>query len=126
MKWVDEVWGTVTEQELKKLYNVMKILGKKEICTEIKNALDKKIFWVREKNNLQIMREKKGMTVNELARLTRIPSSIIDKYESGQSNLYNAKFCTVIVLALALDCDVWEIVEMQKIQKKKINSSLAV
>lgn len=126
MKWVDEIWGTVTEQELKKLYNVMKILGKKEICTEIKNALDKKIFWVREKNNLQIMREKKGMTVNELANLTRIPSSIIDKYESGQSNLYNAKFCTVIVLALALNCDVWEIVEMQKIQKKKINSSLAV
>ena len=126
MKWVDEIWGTVTEQELKKLYNVMKILGKKEICTEIKNALDKKIFWVREKNNLQIMREKKGMTVNELANLTRIPSSIIDKDESGQSNLYNAKFCTVIVLALALNCDVWEIVEMQKIQKKKINSSLAV
>lgn len=114
MKWLDNVWGTSTERELKQLYVAMMNLKKDNICTSIRLALETKKFWINEKSKLQEMREKRNMTIEELSRLASIPAFQISKYESGLSNINHAKFSTIFSLSVILDCDVWDIVEIKK------------
>lgn len=62
------------------------------------------------KNRLKWMREYKGMTQKELADKSGVNLAMIQHYEQGYKDINNAKVLTVLSLAEALGCDVYEII----------------
>ncbi len=62
------------------------------------------------KSRLKFMREYKGMTQRELADKSGVNLAMIQHYEQGYKDINNAKVLTVLSLAEALGCDVYEII----------------
>ena len=62
------------------------------------------------KSRLKFMREDKGMTQASLSEQSGVPLRQIQAYEMGYRDINNAKVVTVLSLAEALECDVYEII----------------
>ena len=62
------------------------------------------------KSRLKFMREDKDMTQAELAEKSGVNLRSIQNYEQGFKDINGAKVVTVLALAEALDCDVYEII----------------
>ena len=56
------------------------------------------------------MREDKGFTQAELAEKSGVNLRMIQNYEQGFKDINKAQVVTVLQLAEALDCDVYEII----------------
>ena len=61
------------------------------------------------KSSLKIMREYKGMTQSELAEKARVNLRMVQNYEQGFKDINKATVLTVLRLAEALGCDVYDI-----------------
>lgn len=66
------------------------------------------------KSRLKWMREDKGMTQAELAEKSGVNVRSIQNYEQGFKDINGAKVVTVLQLAEALGCDVYEIINPRK------------
>ena len=62
------------------------------------------------KSRLKFMRELKGMTQASLAEKSGVSQRNIQAYEQGDKDINKAQVVTVLQLAEALDCDVYEII----------------
>ena len=62
------------------------------------------------KSRLKFMREDKGMTQASLAEQSGVRLRLIQAYEQGYKDINKAQVITVIQLAEALECDVYEII----------------
>ena len=62
------------------------------------------------RSNLKFMREDKGMSQSELAKASGVPLRNIQAYEQGYKDINKAQVVTVLQLAEALDCDVYNII----------------
>lgn len=62
------------------------------------------------KSRLKFMRELKGMTQASLAKKSGVSQRNIQAYEQGYKDINKAQVVTVLQLAEALDCDVYEII----------------
>ena len=62
------------------------------------------------KSRLKFFREEKGMTQQELAEKSGVNLRSIQNYEQGFKDINGAKVVTVLSLAEALGCDVYEII----------------
>lgn len=60
-------------------------------------------------NALKFMREAKGMSQSQLAKAANVSVRMIQHYEQGIKDINRANVLTVLRLAEALDCDVYEI-----------------
>ena len=61
------------------------------------------------KSSLKFMRESKGMTQAELAKKAGVNLRMVQNYEQGFKDINKATVLTVLRLAEALDCDVYDI-----------------
>jgi len=66
------------------------------------------------RSRLKWMREDKGMTQAELAEKSGVNVRSIQNYEQGFKDINGAKVVTVLQLAEALGCDVYEIINPRK------------
>ena len=62
-------------------------------------------------SRLKYMRESKGMTQSELAKRSGVNLRSIQNYEQGFHDINGAKVLTVLCLAEALGCDVYDIIQ---------------
>lgn len=62
------------------------------------------------KSRLKFMREDKGMTQATLAEISGVNIRTIQAYEQGLKDINKAQVVTVLALAEALECDVYEII----------------
>ena len=62
------------------------------------------------KSRLKFMREEKGMSQSSLAEQSGVNIRTIQAYEQGLKDINKAQVVTVIQLAEALECDVYEII----------------
>lgn len=62
------------------------------------------------KSNLKIKREEKGLSRSELSKLSGVGIRTIEAFEQGLRDINGARVVTVLSLADALECDVYEIV----------------
>lgn len=62
------------------------------------------------KSRLKYMREDKGISQVELADKSGVNLRMIQHYEQGFKDINNAKVVTVLSLAEALGCDVYDII----------------
>lgn len=63
-------------------------------------------------SRLKDMRETRGMTQKELADRSKVSIRMIQHYEQGQKDINQAAAITVAKLAIALDCNVLEILNI--------------
>lgn len=61
------------------------------------------------KSSLKFMRESKGMTQAELAEKAGVNLRMVQNYEQGFKDINKATVLTVLRLAEALECDVYDI-----------------
>lgn len=61
------------------------------------------------RNALKFMRESKGMTQAELAEKAGVNLRMVQNYEQGFKDINKATVLTVLRLAEALGCDVYDI-----------------
>lgn len=62
------------------------------------------------RSRLKFFREEKGLTQQELAEKSGVSLRSIQNYEQGFKDINGAKVVTVLALAEALDCDVYNII----------------
>ena len=62
------------------------------------------------RSRLKFMREEKGMSQSDLAKASGVPVRNIQAYEQGYKDINKAQVITVLQLAEALDCDVYDII----------------
>ena len=62
------------------------------------------------KSCLKSMREEKGLSQSELSKKSGVPLRNIQAYEQGYNDINKAQVITVLKLAEALDCDVYDII----------------
>ena len=62
------------------------------------------------KSRLKFMREEKGMSQSELSRKSGVSLRSIQMFEQGNRDINKAQVITVLQLAEALECDVYEII----------------
>lgn len=62
------------------------------------------------KSRLKYMRENKGLTQQELADNSGVSLRSIQMFEQGNRDINKAQVVTVLQLAEALECDVYEII----------------
>lgn len=60
-------------------------------------------------NRLQIMRKEAGLSQSELAKKSGVSVRLIQAYEQGLKDINKGQVVTVLELAEALGCDVYEI-----------------
>lgn len=60
---------------------------------------------------LKQVREKKGLSQSELARISGVNIRMIQHYEQGYKDIKKASVVTVMALAEALNCDIKMIIE---------------
>lgn len=70
------------------------------------------------RNALKFMRESKGMTQAELAEKAGVNLRMVQNYEQGFKDINNANVLTVLRLAEALDCDVYDILNPRSDYRK--------
>lgn len=63
------------------------------------------------KSNLQYMRKTKGITQKELAERSHVSIRQIQHYEQKTHDINGASVITVLNIAEALGCDVYDIIE---------------
>jgi len=61
-------------------------------------------------NALKSMREYKGLSQSQLAKASNVNVRMIQHYEQGIKDINKAQVLTVLRLAEALGCDVYEII----------------
>ena len=61
------------------------------------------------KSSLKFMRESKGMTQAELSEKAGVNLRMVQNYEQGFKDINKATVLTVLRLAEALECDVYDI-----------------
>jgi len=62
------------------------------------------------KSRLKFMREDKGLSQSQLAETSGVPVRNIQAFEMGYRDINKAQVITVLQLAEALECDVYEII----------------
>ena len=62
------------------------------------------------KSRLKFMREEKGMSQSSLSEKSGVNIRTIQAYEQGLKDINKAQVVTVLQLAEALECDVYEII----------------
>ena len=62
------------------------------------------------KSRLKFMREDKNLSQSELAEKSGVSLRTIQAYEQGYKDINKAQVVTVLQLAEALECDVYEII----------------
>jgi len=62
------------------------------------------------KSRLKYFREDKGWTQQELSENSGVSIRLIQAYEQGYKDINKAQVITVLQLAEALECDVYEII----------------
>lgn len=62
-------------------------------------------------SKLKFMRESKGITQAELASKSGVKLRSIQNYEQGFHDINGAKVVTVLCLAEALGCDIYDIIQ---------------
>ena len=62
------------------------------------------------KSRLKFMREYKGMSQSKLAEQSGVSLRTIQAYEQGYKDINKAQVITVLQLAEALECDVYDII----------------
>ena len=62
-------------------------------------------------NKLKAIRTKAGLTQKKLAELSGVPLRVIKSYEQEQRSINNSQAITVIRLAVALECQILDLVE---------------
>ena len=62
------------------------------------------------KSSLKAMREYKDMSQSQLAEKSGVPLRNIQAYEQGYKDINKAQVLTVLRLAEALDCEVYDII----------------
>ena len=67
---------------------------------------ERKMFHSR----LKFYREEKGLSQSQLAKLSGVSLRNIQAYEQGYKDINKAQVITVLQLAEALECDVYEII----------------
>ena len=65
-------------------------------------------------SRLKFYREEKGMSQSQLAKASGVSVRLIQAYEQGTRDINEAKVITVLQLAEALDCDVYNIINDRK------------
>lgn len=65
-------------------------------------------------SNLQSIRKIKGLSQNDLAKISGLSRSSICKYESGEKNINKAAAATILILSKVLDCSMEDLIENQK------------
>ncbi len=65
-------------------------------------------------SNLQAIRKQRGLSQNDLVKLSGVSRSLVCKYESGEKNINRACAETVYKLASALDSTVEELLELNQ------------
>lgn len=58
---------------------------------------------------LKTLREQAGLTQQELANKSGVNIQTLRKYEQGVKNINNAKFKTILKLAITLECNISDI-----------------
>lgn len=61
------------------------------------------------RSNLKSMREEKGLSQSQLAKLSGVSLRNIQAYEQGTRDINEAQCIKVVQLAEALDCDIYDI-----------------
>lgn len=59
------------------------------------------------RSNLKSMREEKGLSQSQLAKLSGVSLRNIQAYEQGTRDINEAQCIKVVQLAEALDCDIY-------------------
>ena len=62
------------------------------------------------KSSLKFMREDKGLSQSSLAEKSGVSLRLIQAYEQGYKDINKAQVLTVLQLAEALECDVYDII----------------
>ena len=62
------------------------------------------------KSRLKFMREDRGLTQSSLAEKSGVSLRLIQAYEQGYKDINKAQVVTVLSLAEALECDVYDII----------------
>ena len=62
------------------------------------------------KSRLKYTRESAGLTQKQLAEKSGVDIRLIQHYEQGSKDINNAKCITVLQLAEALECDIYDII----------------
>ena len=62
------------------------------------------------KSRIKFWREDRKMTQSQLAEKSGVSLRLIQAYEQGYKDINKAQVVTVLQLAEALDCDVYEII----------------
>ena len=74
-------------------------------------------------SNLKIVREEKGWTQAELAEKSGVKLRSIQNYEQGFHDINGAKVVTVLCLAEALGCSVYDIIQPRVQAEPSVNCS---
>lgn len=61
-------------------------------------------------SRLKFYREEKGLSQSELAKKSGVSYRLIQAYEQGYKDINKAQVITVLQLAEALECDVYNII----------------
>ena len=65
----------------------------------------------RPETNLKLLRQRIGKSQRELAEESGVPVRTIQQYEQRQKNINKAQAETLFMLAQALSCDAWDLME---------------
>lgn len=71
-------------------------------------------------SKLREKRNEKGFTQSQLSDLSGIKFQVVQQYETGYRNIDGAKLDTLLKLAAALDCRIYEILEDPELQKQLV------
>jgi transcriptional regulator with XRE-family HTH domain len=66
------------------------------------------------KTKLKAMRELRGLSQSQLAKESGVPLRALQYYEQGRLNFNHSKIDKVFSIALALNCDVEDILDDEK------------
>lgn len=71
-------------------------------------------------SKLKDKRNEKGYTQSQLSELSGIKFQVIQQYETGYRNIDGAKLETLLKLAAALNCRIYEILEDPELRKQLV------
>ena len=71
-------------------------------------------------NNLARIRKEKGLSQNDLLRISGVSRSVILKYETGERDINKASGITLFKLATALNCNIEDLLERKEETMKEV------
>lgn len=71
-------------------------------------------------SKLRDKRNERGLTQSQLSELSGIKFQVVQQYETGYRNVDGAKLDTLLKLAAALDCRIYEFLEDPELQKQLV------